>query len=552
MSIWTRPTSGGRRAWLPFAAVTLVWGMVATHQIDLPGIFADAVNPDYLVTRILNPHAERTIVWILFGNSLLGDRAPVLISLYHGSQQFWLGLPFYAVFGTTVVGVRLTHAMFALGVLAALYALLTKGMRPWFAGAICVALALDPSFSFAFRTQGYITVAPAAWLLLGLLCLIRATESDVQNPTRWLFASGAFCGLAAVGYFVWAFVLPPIAFAASLWMRGIKLARPPLVVWVLGLATGGVFYPIGYLLIARKLGSITAMFDFINEQQMRLGAFKSVLPLEARVEYAWQFLEGAVSSAWHSAVMLSGELVPTPGAGLKIGLLVGLPYLLWVYAELRRRATPTQRLLVALPLSFFVLSLIFGDRLGGHHFLTLVPLLYAALGVGLSTVIRPGEDRLMPIAAVAPLVMLAVLNINGQLTLAEKLAETRGKGFLSDVSHRFAADLNAMSEKPFLWFAEPSLALPIIMLTRATVPMTDQLDDPEPRRRLCAGRNVAMVWIDGHFTAPRAREWQTNLAWDEPERITYAQADGTVVFEVLTFRGRRHGPGCSATGNSHG
>jgi len=61
-----------------------------------------------------------------------------------------------------------------------------------------------------------------------------------------------------------------------------------------------------------------------------------------------------------------------------------------------------------------------------------------------------------------------------------------------------------------------------------------------------------MVWIDGHFTAPRAREWQTNLAWDEPERITYAQADGTVVFEVLTFRGRRHGPGCSATGNSHG
>jgi hypothetical protein len=175
--------------------------MVATHQIDLPGIFADAVNPDYLVTRILNPHAERTIVWILFGNSLLGDRAPVLISLYHGSQQFWLGLPLYAVFGTTVVGVRLTHAMFALGVLAALLCASDERNAAVVWGAICVALALDPSFSFAFRTQGYITVAPAAWLLLGLLCLIRATESDVQNPTRWLFASGAFCGLAAVWLF---------------------------------------------------------------------------------------------------------------------------------------------------------------------------------------------------------------------------------------------------------------------------------------------------------------------------------------------------------------
>ena len=38
--------------------------------------------------------------------------------------------------------------------------------------------------------------------------------------------------------------------------------------------------------------------------------------------------------------------------------------------------------------------------------------------------------------------------------------------------------------------------------------------------------------------------WQASLAWDAPERKPYAQADGTVVFELGTFRGRRDGPGC--------
>ena len=88
-----------------------------------------------------------------------------------------------------------------------------------------------------------------------------------------------------------------------------------------------------------------------------------------------------------------------------------------------------------------------------------------------------------------------------------------------------------MPQKPFLWFPEPALALPIIILTRATVPMTDHLDDPEPRRTLCAGRDVAMVHPIGHFSEPRAREWQAKLAWDAPEIKPYAQADGTVVLK---------------------
>lgn len=424
------PAATHWRAWLPFAAVALVYAVVATHRINLPGIFADAINPDYLVARILSPDPQRSITWVLFGNSLLGDRAPVLISLYHGSQQFWLGLP-------------------------------------------------------------------------------------------------------------------PIAFAAWRWTRGVALPRPPLATWTLGLATGGAAYPIGYLLIARKLGSFSEMVAFVRETQTKLGAFESVQPIGARLWHAWRTIDATVSNAWHSGIMFGGEMLATPGAGWKIAVVVGLPYALWLHAELRRRATPLLRLLVALPLSFVALSLIFGNRLGGHHFVTLVPLFYAALGLGLWTFVARDPRRTL-VAAMVPIVLLGSVNVAGQVQMSDKLAETRGRGFLSDAIHRFAADLNAMPEKPFLWFPDAVLALPVIILTRASVPITDHMDDPEPRRTLCAGRDVAMVRIKDHPSEARAREWHANLGWDAPTIRPYAQADGIVVFEVLTYHGRRDGPGCTA------
>ena len=541
----------GWRAWLPFAAVALAYAAVATHLITLPGIYADAINPDYLVARMLNPHPERSMVWVMFGNSLLGDRAPVLISPYHGSQQYWLGLPLYALYGTTVTGVRLVHATFALGVLAALHALLVRaGVRPWFAAAVGGALALDPSFSYAFRTQAYITLAPAAWLLLGVYGLLRAVAPDSARPGRWLFASGVFCGLAAVGYFVWAFVLPPVAWAAWRWRPDVSRARPAAVTWLGGLAAGAVAYPVGYVLAVRKAGGFAELLEFVRGQQATIGAFRSSQPLDARLAHAWQTVDATVGTAWHQAMMFAGEALPVPGAAWKVALVAGLPYALWLAAEVQRRSSPLLRLLAALPVSFGAVSLLFGDRLGGHHFVTLVPLFYAALGVGLWSLRRPGRAGAR-IAAVVPLVVLvtlAALNVAGQAHVAEKLAQTRGKGFLSDAIHRFADDLNAMPDKPFLWFPEPALALPLVMLTRAGVPMSDRIDDPEPRRRLCEGRDVLLVRPERHFSEPRAQEWLAKLAWDAPaRREPYAQADGAVVFEVATLRGRRDGPGCAAT-----
>ena len=101
----TQPATSLASRWTPFGAVAIIWLAVATQQITLPGVYMDAVNPDYLVVRLLNRHAEPIVPWLLNGNDLFGI-APVLISLYHGSQQVWLGLPFFALFGMTVTGLN--------------------------------------------------------------------------------------------------------------------------------------------------------------------------------------------------------------------------------------------------------------------------------------------------------------------------------------------------------------------------------------------------------------------------------------------------------------
>ena len=82
----------------------MTYALVAAWHIDLPGVYMDEVNPDYLAVKILNPRHAPIVAWVLQANYLLGDRVPMMVQLYHGSQTFWLGLPLFWLFGTTVEG----------------------------------------------------------------------------------------------------------------------------------------------------------------------------------------------------------------------------------------------------------------------------------------------------------------------------------------------------------------------------------------------------------------------------------------------------------------
>ncbi len=537
-------------SWWPFAAVAAVWLVVASQQLTLPGVYMDAVNPDYLVVRLLNRHVEPIVTWLLGGNYILG-RAPVLISLYHGSQQVWLGLPFFALFGTTVAGLRLTHAMFALAILAAMYAVLTRGgLRPWQAALAGAALALDPGFSYAFRTQSYITLAPTAWLLASLYTLQRAWIPGAATR-RWLVAGGVSLGFAIVGYFIYAFYLPAMMLAAWLYARGGStglhggMRRRWLPWWIAGLAAGAAFYPAGYALMIRNAGGFAQAWSQFQQMQQALGAFGAQVPLPERVSHLSMMLWAVVSNSFHHQLIF-GEYAPLPGVVPKMWVLFAVPLALWLYAEARHRASALLRVVIALPISFAAVALIFGTRLQGHHFVPLLPLAYAALAVALFESGRGSRipRRVPDGVAVLVLAGLAALNIPGQFGEARRLTETRGVGYFSDAINLLAADLNAMEPKPFVYFPDWGLSMPVAFLTRGTVGMDSVANAASARRMLCDGRDVALAVITGDRTQ-RIEAWRSELDWSAPATTPYRQADGKVVFELAKLKGRRDAPACA-------
>lgn len=542
------PLSFAQR-WWPFVAVALAYGVVALQQITLPGVYMDAVNPDYLVASVLNRHAEPIGAWLLDGNYLL-MKWPVLISFYHGSQQFWLGLPLFALFGTTVTGLRLTHAIFALGVLAALYALFARGgLKPWQAALACAALALDPAFSYAFRTQSYITLAPSAWLFLSLYCLARAADS--ARRWRWLLGSGVLYGLAVVGYFIYAFFLPAMLLALHWWWsgtpRGPNRRQPSRAwpAWYVGAAIGGSFYAVGYALTIYYFGGFAEAWAHFQQTQKALQAFSGNVSLAQRVAYLAMMVESVIQN-WFHHWLIFGEYEALPGASFKTAVLLAAPLVLWARAEWRGQASALLRVLIALPVSFAAIALFFGTRLSGHHFMVLLPLAYGALAVGLRALVNapPAWRSAVPSFAL-PMAVLATLNIGGQLHEAGHLRETRGIELYSDAINRLAADLNARERKPFVYFFDWGLSMPIAFLTRGTIGLNTLEDFAAARRMLCAGRDVAFAVITGDRRA-RVAAWQQRLQWDAPAITEYRQGDGKVVFELATFRGQADAAGCKA------
>ena len=525
------------------AVVLAVYGFVGSREITLPGVYMDAVNPDYLVVKLLNwHHAKPLTAWVLPGN-YLHDRVPILISLYHGLQQFWLGLPLYALFGTGVVGIRLTHMVFACGVLVAMLFLLRAANVPAWIAALCgVAIACDPSFIFAFRTQSYITMAPAMWLLLSMYCLLRTASADVTQRARLAFAGGVCYGFSVLGYFVYAFYLPPMLAAVTL-LTPKTPASPALrstvkhvSLWLVGTLAGVAYYIVGYALVAKVSGGgIRGFLAFYSEYSSRLGAFASTQSLGERATTAWNFVHSVFTNAWHHSLMF-GSLEPMRAWTLKIAVLLCAPVLLLLAAELRGRASGLLRLAVALPMTFFAVSLIFGERLGGHHYMSLLPVSYVALAAGIAAT-WPSSGRWRPQAAIPVVFGVGAMIVANALATNRELAtleRTGGVGLFSDAINRLAADLDRASPKPHVYFPDWGLVFPVLLITRGTLSTATDVDAREARRTLCSGTDVAIAVI-GNERSGRIARWAGEFDW-KPARIeTYRERSGTPLIDLVTF-----------------
>jgi hypothetical protein len=188
-----------------------------------------------------------------------------------------------------------------------------------------------------------------------------------------------------------------------------------------------------------------------------------------------------------------------------------------------------------LPACFFAVSLVFGTRLGGHHYMSFLPLAYVALALGLVALRRDTKSSrgVANGAAVACFVALAAINVAATHRELATLDRTGGVGLYSDAINRLAIELAALSPKPLVYFPDWGLSMPVILMTGGTVPASAILDPVDARRRLCAGQDVAIAIVGGDGS--RFASWTRDFQWAPPRVIPYAQRDGAVVAQLGVY-----------------
>jgi hypothetical protein len=506
----------------------LLQGSVA--DINLPGLYMDAVNPDYIIVRLLNwnPHI---FAWVLPGTCIF-NIFPT-IQLYYGSLPYYIGMPVYILLGTGVTAVRIANFIFAALVLSSAAVFLQAfRVRPLIAGFALAALALDPGFLFSFRTQFYITLLPIALVLVSVSCV---ENGGVSLPRRMSAVAGLLIGLSIYGYFIYLFLAP--AAAAHLWrnVRPSADRRSQLACWFAGFALGVSPYPLGFALMFFATGGLQGFERFLTDSLQNLSVESSKLSPWQSLQYFVRHVDGMTRFDGPSQMMLKESYLPF-FKNTKHGLLLIIPIIYLIASFFFGRDRAGIRLISMFFLGMAFLFVIFGDRLWAHHVALTLPLLYLSLALAIEYLgkARPFVGR-ATWALTLPLLILAIGNAIDRQRLMLDLERTGGVGLASDAIERFAQDSLSNPDPTFAFFPDWGIFMPFEMVTGGRISLVADFSPDAARRKLCQGSD-ALLAIVNDKGVERLAPWIDAVGWGSPEVVVYRQRDDAPVLTSVRWR----------------
>jgi len=527
------------RILLTFAPVAVLFGLAATYLIYLPGVYMDAVNPDYMVVHVLHPFAANLPVWSMPGNMVLG-RFPILDQIYHGALPFYLGLPFYWIFDTGVEGIRLTNMVFGLVVLAGGVVFLRAcNVRPLIVAVAMGALALDPAFLFAWRTQFYITLLPLAPLLASLALTQSAGEAA---SGRTAVLAGLLAGIACYGYFIFGFLVPA-AFVHA-WIVSRRSKRFTATGWLAGFAVGVAPYALAAVLLWRAEGSVADFVAYVRGTVGTLQPDQSHLTLFERFSLFLDYSRQSVLGIGPKAMMI--QQYPSIAPTLRLVVLFGVPICgigLWAAGKAKSPGLPVLAGFVA---GLFCLTMTFGNRIWLHHFAVLVPTLYLACASVAEALTRLASSwawgRAVAVAAPLSFGLLLGANAADAKEVFSVLNRTKGVGLYSDAIDRFAIDSLGVKDATFYFFPDWGVFMSFVMLTHGTLPYSFDFDVNRARSLLCADQDVVVALVMDKNPV-RLQTWTNALGWTEPVLSSYRQSNAVNILTVARWKADARGAG---------
>ncbi len=471
--------------------IQIVFWIGILANAHLPGLYMDAVNPDYLAAIALNPGLTNP-VW-----TLPTQWFPILGSLYHGVQNYYVALPVFSVLGPSVVSARAAHGLFGAAIAILFYLIVVRATASRTVGLLgSLVLVTDLAFQASFRTQFYIILSGVVWLFLCILLMSgspRQHEPAVPNglPYRRLSLAGMFFGLAFYSYFVFLFFLPALMLIA--FQSRTKGRLVGLTWFITGLAVGSLPYFAGYASAALALQGLGPMLAWIRTTTHTLAPLSSDLGYLDAIRITFRHALLALNNGGNE-LMIFQKTLPVSGAAIKISLVLGLA-VLGVARSLRTNpgghgAILLPFYLILLPLIYLFVASLLGSRLWVHHFVVLVPIAYLIAFIAFGRTKRleiPILRRAIPVQFIMITVALVLiaLNINHQRVFSSHLEATGGVGKFSNAMTLLAETALSDPYETLHVFPDWGFSIPFALITANRVPYAVP-DDPQDISRYVA------------------------------------------------------------------
>ena len=535
-----RTRSAARAPALVVAFALLVFAIAYAVDWRLPGLYMDAVNPEYIIPGIFDPKAPGHRPWIVPGNVILG-RFPLFTGqIYHGSTQLYFALPLMALFGVDVGTLRITQGTAGCLIMLLLALFMRRTDAPAksaIAAAAMIPLALDPSFVVALRTQAYSCLFPLM-LLLGSMLLLRGWQTK-PRPALRLFASGVLFGLSVFSYFIFAFFFPALVWFL-LTERENKSTRDlrHVALWVAACGIGYLPLVGGLLRIAQALGGFEAMLHWLHGHSDSLHPLGDRGGVMIRLETMLYAARSVVTGRWPSIMVLQHHAGDFTGS-LKAALLLLVP----LGTLIASRSMPRDdRRAIATPLafafSFLACASILGNRLDGHHYTTILPFLYAAFGAACAVPwAHSQKPRALPAAGIACLLAVATINVLNLVHFHRDLEASGGAAMYSDAIDRFSHHVAKDDPDATAYLPDWGYVMPFVFVTRAKVAQLDSIDPNRIARESCAGKPQIVVFT-GTDNAAKLDAVSSLAHQPAPAITTWSQRDGVPVFQSARYAPR--------------
>lgn len=225
-----------------------IWAAVfltGMQSLRLPGLYYDAVYPDYLAAVGAFPGVDN------FTQITQHTGLPLLGNFYHGTITAGVQYVVLKCFGhANLYTLRITNLFYFAVAGSLLYALcrrLCHSVAIPLAGALLCVTA--PNVLAFTRTQYYIMLPGCIFFMCSLYFLVIAADKirgGSRTVLREVILSGIFQGLAFYGYFTYLFLAP-----VSMILIGTLLSPPRRwlkreLAYILGILIGSTGYFIGY------------------------------------------------------------------------------------------------------------------------------------------------------------------------------------------------------------------------------------------------------------------------------------------------------------------